>query len=210
LAATVTTRRITIRGVRPGPPWLRGSEGENVEARLFAVLEVVLLLAAVLGAVWGIVIVHEAGHFVAGLCLGVPARSMSIRIEQPPHVALRREDGWVAPDEPGYAAAFTRHNRSPVAAWGFVAGGFLLETMVVLALAAAFRDVGTFSIVILATSTALMAFYVIVDVVLSRRRGTAYGDLAVMWGLYRVLTAAVLVVVLLARMVTLLFVMKVL
>lgn len=164
-----------------------------------AVVEIALLVAAMLGAAWGAIMVHEVGHYLGGLSLGVPADSMRIRLERPPHVALRQGDAWFSPDEPEYVSAFAQHNSSVVAAWLFVAGGFLLETFVLLVLAAVFHGFGTLSIVIVAASTAVFVTYLICDVALSIHRARPYGDIAAMWHIFRAATVVAIVAVLLLR-----------
>lgn len=162
-------------------------------------LEVVLLTAAVLGAAWGSVLVHEGGHYLAGRALGVPAGAMSIRLERPPHVALDHGGRWLSPDHPDYPAAFARHNRSPGAAWSFVAGGVVVETVVVLLLAAVLRGQGSLPLVLVGTSTALLVAYLLADVALSARRARPYGDVAVMWTVAAVPTAVLVGAVLAVR-----------
>jgi hypothetical protein len=162
-------------------------------------LEVILLTAAVLGTAWGSVLVHESGHYCLGRLLGVPASSMSIRLERPPHVALDHEGRWLPPDHPDYPTAFAQHNPSARAAWTFVAGGVVVETVVVLALAAVFRGQGALSLVLVGTSTALVMAYLLADLTLSIRRAHPYGDFAAMWTITTVPTVTVIVVILLVR-----------
>lgn len=163
------------------------------------VLDIVLVMTAVLGAAWGSVLIHEAGFYLAGLCLGVPASSMRIRLEHPPHVALRQGSQWISPDEQEYASAFAQHNPSVVAAWCFVAGGFLVETVVLLLIASMFQGFGTFSLIAVGVSTTLVLMYLVSDVALSRRDARPYGDMAAMWTIAAVPTVVALVAVLLLR-----------
>ncbi len=162
-------------------------------------LEFVLLAGAVLGVAWGSVLVHEAGHYLAGWGLAVPRSDMRVRLQRPPHLALRRGQRWLSPDDPGYASTFARHNPSAAAAWLFVAGGFLFETTVVLLLAVAFRDIGTLPLVLVGASTVILLLYLIADISLSLRRSVPYGDAGAMWTISRAPTGLVLGAVLVAR-----------
>lgn len=162
-------------------------------------LEGALLVVAVLGGAWGAVLVHEGGHYLLGRLLGVPADSIRVRLERPPHVALREGERWLSPDDPGYAAAFARHRSSASAAWLFVAGGFLVETVVVLLLAWLFAGVGTLSLVVVGASTAVLLLYLVFDVALSLRRRRSYGDVTAMWRIAPVASVAAMVILLAVR-----------
>lgn len=158
-------------------------------------LNVFLLTLATMGAVWGVTVVHEQGHYVTGRLLGVPAEAMSIRWERTPHVALRYEDEWLSPDHENYPRAFEVHNGSLRAAWCFIAGGVLVETAVVLILSLLLRDVGTVSLVVAGASNVVLLIYLIADIVLSKRGGHPYGDFSSMWAVARLPTAALIVTV---------------
>ena len=97
------------------------------------------LMLALLGAAYmAIVAVHECGHYCAGLTIGVPRRSMRIRLLTfPQHVALRDGDAWVSPVEADhYIRLATPFMPTAPAALLFVAGGFILETAALVLLAA--------------------------------------------------------------------------
>ncbi|UJH70374.1 M50 family metallopeptidase [Ornithinimicrobium sp. INDO-MA30-4] len=73
-------------------------------------------------AIWVAVIVHEVGHYLAGLAAGVPARAMRVRMEAPPHVDLGDGEVWLSPDDEEYVEVFRQYASSAGAAWLFVAG----------------------------------------------------------------------------------------
>lgn len=148
------------------------------------VLEIALLALAVLGAAWGAVLVHEAGHYLAGRLLGVPAESIRIRMERPPHVALHRSGRWFSPDEPGYSAVFALYNDSVMAAWLFIAAGIVVETAVALVLVMIFFAAGSLPLVIAGASTGVLIAYLLADVVMSKGRGLPYGDFTAMRRIY--------------------------
>ncbi len=91
--------------------------------------------------VWGIayyviVIVHETGHYLAGLFIGIPRRDMKIVLSKfPQHVALRDGELWVSPLETSrYVQLAERFMPTTPKALIFVAGGFVLETLFLLGL----------------------------------------------------------------------------
>jgi len=164
-----------------------------------AALDIALLLLALLGAAWGTIVVHEGGHYLMAFSFGVPAGSRRLRMERPPHVALRQGDRWLSPDDPQYASAFAQHNPSMFAAWMFVAGGVLVETVLMLFIAALCRGFGSLSLVIVGASTALLLMYLVADVALSLQRRRPYGDFGAMFTIARGPTVVTIMVVLLVR-----------
>lgn len=63
-------------------------------------MDVVYIVLWVFAALWAAVLIHEAGHYLVGLLVGVPPKAMAIRLERPPYIALRDGDDWRAPDDP--------------------------------------------------------------------------------------------------------------
>ncbi|WP_131105965.1 hypothetical protein [Ornithinimicrobium sufpigmenti] len=80
-----------------------------------------------------------------------------------------------------------------------MAGGFLVERVVVLLLAWLSAGVGTLSLVRVGASTAVLLLYLVSDVALSLRRGRSYGDVTAMWRIAPVVSVAAVVVVLSLR-----------
>ncbi len=81
-------------------------------------------------AYFAIVAVHEVGHYLAGLAIGVPWRRMRIRLFTfPQHVALKDGDEWISPVQTDrYLKLAEPLMPTTASALIFVAGGFLLET----------------------------------------------------------------------------------
>lgn len=89
-----------------------------------------LLLVLILALVGALIAVHEAGHFVAGWTVGLPAQGMKlVLLAFPQHVALRDGSEWVSPvrDIRRYIEVSRRHLRSRAAAFWWVAGGMTFE-----------------------------------------------------------------------------------
>ena len=133
-----------------------------------------VLIAAWSAAYFAIVTVHEVGHYLAGLLIGVPRRDMRIRLLCfPQHVALRDGHDWVSPlvETERFVKLAEALMPTTRKALIFVAGGFILES------------IGLFSWVMLrlpfhevAISLALMMtmLYLVADVAafLKTRRGS--------------------------------------
>jgi hypothetical protein len=92
----------------------------------------IILAAFILALVVVLIVVHEAGHYLAGWVGGLPPRGMKlVLLAFPQHVALRDGDEWVSPvrDIHRYVAVSSRHLRSRWAAFGWVAGGMIVELL---------------------------------------------------------------------------------
>jgi hypothetical protein len=89
-----------------------------------------LLFLLVVALVFVLIVVHESGHYVAGLMGGIPAREMRLVLFTfPQHVAVQDGGDWVSPirDIHRYVEVTRRHLRSRGAAFRWVAGGMVLE-----------------------------------------------------------------------------------
>ena len=150
-----------------------------------------LIVAA---AAWlGVVLVHEYGHVLAGLLVGVPAREMRVSLRWRPHVALRDGTQWVRPGGREYVTVFQRHVQSVTGAFVYVAGGIVTETLAVLAFSVAMRLAGEPWVAKIAAliSLAVLLVAAAVETAILRVRGVAVGDISALWGMSRVWTAVV-------------------
>lgn len=152
----------------------------------------ILFYAAV--SIWVAVLVHESGHYLAGLTVGVPSRRMRVRLQRPPHVALWDGQAWLGPDDTTYVEVFRKYSPAAPAAWLFVGGGFLLETALTLGVVWVLAGVATeLAMVVLLATTSLLAVYLISDVVGSLRMSRPAGDLSAMLKISRSSTLVLLV-----------------
>jgi hypothetical protein len=151
--------------------------------------------------VFVLIAVHESGHYLAGLALGIPAHQMQIRLFTfPQHVALRYGDGWVSPaDYDPYAETVWKHLTTTRRVYLFVAGGLVLETVFTIIVAVSLVQLGWagLALAVLSLSLLMDASYLLVDMVMALRTGHAWGDFSGMWFLAK-LPTALLVLVLLA------------
>jgi len=147
-------------------------------------MHVVLNLLAGLGFCLLLVSLHEYGHLWTGRILGMPPHAIRVNLNgRPPHIALYDGLRWLAPDDPGYAGTFNRHCPGVGRAWGFVAGGTSVETIVSFVVIASLvgMGLGPVAVVLAAATTILFIGYVVLDVGVSCWRRAAYGDFAVLW-----------------------------
>src|SRR5947209_530482 len=92
-----------------------------------------LLLVAWTGV---LIVVHESGHYLAGVIGGIPSGDMRLVLWAfPQHVAVRDGGTWVSPvrDIRRYIELTRRHLRSRRAAFAWVAGGLAAESAVTAA-----------------------------------------------------------------------------
>jgi hypothetical protein len=88
------------------------------------------LFLLIVGLVFVLIAVHEAGHYLAGWMGGIPARNMKLVLFAfPQHVAVWDGGEWVSPvqDICRYVEVTRRYLRSRGAAFRWVAGGMVLE-----------------------------------------------------------------------------------
>jgi len=187
----------------PEPRSLGGTGDDNT------LMDFLVSFLAHTACIFGLICVHECGHFLAGWAGGIPARDMRIRLLAfPQHVALRFGDRWVSPfDLQPYLATMSRHLATTPRLYLYTAGGLLVETffsLVATIILVQFgrRDLG-FMVALM--SACLFAIAVLVlDVGLAWLRGQASGDVSGLWALAK-LPTAMLVLVLLAVRVLLLW-----
>ncbi|MGB3542271.1 hypothetical protein [Rubrivirga sp.] len=152
----------------------------------------------------GLIVVHEAGHYLAGRLAGVPAHAARIRLlALPQHVALKDDGGWISPlSYERYVAAAERYLPTPGRAFAFVAGGPVFETAAAAASCVAAITLGhpLIAFVIATAALGLHIVYVLVfDLALTWRHGAPAGDTAVMWTISRAGALAVAVGVVVAQ-----------
>jgi hypothetical protein len=83
------------------------------------------------GAYFAVVTIHEIGHFLAGLLIGIPLRDIRVRLLCfPQHVALRDGQDWVSPlESERFVKLAEAFMPTPARAMIFVASGFVLESI---------------------------------------------------------------------------------
>lgn len=156
-------------------------------------LTVLVQAAAALGFAWGLVMVHESGHLLAGRARGVPAAAIRVRMASPPHVALLGPDGWRSPDDPDYVEVFRYHDASGVGAVVFISAGIVAATAAAMGLFVVFdlvgRDAG--GTLVLVVSLALLVGSIVVDLIGTWRSGRPHGDVSALWNVSPVLAGLV-------------------
>lgn len=143
-------------------------------------------LAAVVGFAWGLVVIHEYGHWAAGRGFGVPADSIRVRIQNPPHVALRNGERWLSPSDPGYADVYQAHRGGIGPAWLFIAAGEIAESVAALTLLGVLLAIGATDVatVLVWTSLLLLVAYLVGDLA----RGAVVADWSAMYAVHRLWT----------------------
>ncbi len=143
--------------------------------------------------IFGLIAVHECGHFLAGWVGGIPVKDMRIRLLTfPQHVALRFEDRCVSPLElEPYLATMWRHLVTTPRLFLYTAGGHLLETLftVVAVVVLVQLDWPKLAFMVAMMSTFLVGIGVLVmDLPIAWFRGHPCGDVSGMWRLAKLPT----------------------
>lgn len=174
------------------PVRLRENDGVTIALQLLAALGFAML----------IVTVHEHGHLLVARAAGVPADDVRVDLDRrPPVVLLRHRDQWLGPEDPGYVDTFRSHRPSATAAWCFVMGGLVVETMVTSVAVAVLLLTGLDPVarVVASTSAVLFLVYLLADVTLTARHGPPYGDHTAAWRIAGTATVAAILVVALVK-----------
>jgi hypothetical protein len=136
---------------------------------------------------FALIAVHETGHYLAGWLGGIPAGDMRIvLLAFPQHVALRDGDSWVSPvhDIERYVGITYRHFGSRRAAFGWVAGGMVVELIVtgLICLVASLSDWRGLAFWVACMSLGLYIVNVfLMNVPWAIRYSTAAGDTSGLW-----------------------------
>ena len=96
-----------------------------------------LFLLLYAGLVFGLIVVHESGHYLAGWLAGIPPRDMRLVLFSfPQHVAIRDGERWLSPvrEIERYIEVTKQHLPSRTAAFCWVAGGMVVELATTFAL----------------------------------------------------------------------------
>ena len=147
------------------------------------------IFAGCLLAVFGVIALHECGHFLLGIAAGIPAREMKIRLLTfPQHVALREGDGWLDPTRDYHlyvvrAQALAPDRSRQVA---YAAGGLVVQTVVVVLFVFAWRSLGGGRLWLVPLTLALVSvplLYLCADLIFTRLARRPCGDFSVLWAI---------------------------
>lgn len=166
-------------------------------------MQFLVILAFYAACVIVLIIIHETGHYLAGLAAGVPADAMRMRLLWfPQHVELRDGGDWVSPvsDIDRYTEVVWRYLKSSTRVYIYVSGGLVLETAftVCLSLGMIAADHSKIAFAVASVSLMMVLPWLIIDgISVLRRRVT--GDLSGLWFLAPTPTVVLLVFVLATR-----------
>lgn len=147
----------------------------------------VLLFFLILTLVFVLIVVHESGHYLAGLVGGIPTRDMRLVLFTfPQHVAIRDGDAWVSPvkDIRRYIEITRRHFSSRGAAFRWVAGGMTLELAFTAAVWGAALGAGYPGVAFCAACVSLGMYAInvgLMDLPWALRYQCAAGDTSGLW-----------------------------
>ena len=147
----------------------------------------VLVFFLILALVFVLIVVHEAGHYLAGWAGGIPPRDMRlVLLAFPQHVAVRDGDVWVSPvrDIRRYIETTRRHLSTRAAAFGWVAGGMALESVFIAVLWGAAMWAGCHGVAFWAAVVSLAMYAInvgIMDLPWALRYRCAVGDTSGLW-----------------------------
>jgi hypothetical protein len=150
-----------------------------------------------------LIVVHETGHYLAGLAVGIPPDTMRVRLLRfPQHVELSDGGEWVSPvsDITRYTDLVWRYLKSSPRVYAYVAGGLVLETVFTacVSLALIATDHPRIALAVAGLSLVMVLPWLVIDGI-SVCRGRVSGDLSGLWLLARLPTVVLLAVFLATR-----------
>ena len=160
-----------------------------------------------------LIAIHEFGHWVAGIGVGVPPHAMRIRLfTWPPHVALRDNESWVSPwDYTRYVSLSCLYLKYRSQAIVYVSAGLLMQTIIfagaILALAA-LEESRLYLVPVTIAVLGMLLSYLILDLSLTRRYGRPSGDYSSLWAISPIWAILVTVFVILAHIGLLIYLCK--
>jgi hypothetical protein len=136
--------------------------------------------------IWGVILVHELGHYYAGRrIVGIPGDEIKLVAPYfPRYVALRDGEEWVSPSElDRYRSVYERHDPDREHEQRFAAGGELVQAAVVapVGVAASLFVSPDIGVTILTASLLVFAVYAGIDTVATLYRGRPSGDYSLLW-----------------------------
>jgi hypothetical protein len=157
---------------------------------------------ACVASIFGIIAVHECGHYLAGAAGGIPWSAMKIRLFAfPQHVDLRSEGRWLQPnrDYDRYVEASMTLLKDRTRAGFYVSGGLLVQTLafacLVFGLTSA--DIPRFWITpIVCALVSVPCLYLCFDLLFTRFAGKPCGDFSFLWKISPVASVALTLFVL--------------
>ncbi|MDQ2052758.1 hypothetical protein RBH26_20150 [Natronolimnohabitans sp. A-GB9] len=138
------------------------------------------------GMVFGIIFIHELGHYLAGRwVVGIPQTDITIVMtEVPQHVALRADNKWVGPNEfEQYSALYEEYDPDHEYLELYIGAGELVQTIGVVTIAATFVGIGLHGVAtsLVVISLLMAGLYLAWDVVGSVYTGRPIGDYSALW-----------------------------
>ena len=149
-------------------------------------LETLVTAGQTLLVLWVVLFVHELGHYyTARQIVEIPAADVKfVSPLFPRYIALRDGDEWVSPiDFERYRTLYERHDPGYEHFERYVAGGEIVQTLVIVpaAVALALFGLGGVATLLLLLSMLTTLLYVAFDAVWTRRRSTPSGDYSALW-----------------------------
>ncbi len=150
-------------------------------------LESLVGAGQILVILWAVMALHVAGHYFTGRqIVDIPAAQMRmVSVLAPRYVALQDNDGeWVGPQTfEQYRKCYERHDPEYEHLERFVAGGEIIQVLVVVPAAIGLALVGLDGVaaMLLVVSMLVTVVYVAIDAVHTRQTGTLSGDYSALW-----------------------------
>jgi len=164
-------------------------------------------------AIFLIIIIHESGHFLAGIIFGIPFKHIKICLFTFPQcVALKDGESWLKPkDRERFVSKSREFIKTKLGSIFFVAGGFILQTIVfsLLFIGLIIFDIGLAIIKPITVAIVAQFFlYLLIDLRKFNSTKTYWGDFTGLLTFSRFAAYVVIIPVILIHLTILIYVLK--
>jgi hypothetical protein len=96
----------------------------------------IITLLICLSAIFTMIMIHECGHYFAGIMVGIPFRQMKICLWTfPQYVAIKDSNNWISPlDYEKFVTKSKEYIKGKPRAIVFASGGFVLQSVAFITL----------------------------------------------------------------------------
>lgn len=124
--------------------------------------------------------IHELGHYLAGLAAGIPRTKISFLLKAfPQWVRLWNGKEWILPLDYRFVETYNQYDSEGIYCYRFLSSGIALETISVVLLSYILSGLGFPSLAfsLLFMSLIVGSCYLVLDLYISHRKGSPWGDI---------------------------------
>lgn len=155
---------------------------------------------------------HEVGHYIFGIIVGIPSKKMKIRLLTfPQHVAIKKDNKWISPQDKNYVSEVLKYIKTEKDAFLYVSGGFILETIFFIFFVLISKHLGLNENVLQSIIITLILFhllYFLMDLIITAKTQNPSGDLTGLWKISKLGTLIIIGLMIIVYLIALWYVLS--